>query len=149
MRKLSCLIAVCLVLGTLTAAAEAKSKKKVERTTTASYVSPGGAAEQGAYVNAGGTYFGGVELTPSTGERFVSIVINDSSGQKTAGAVSQDINGDMQADTSVAFCGATTDPVSIDPSHVVTVYVFEGPCTDATPAVATSGTVVGTFSNRA
>jgi hypothetical protein len=155
MKKLM-VLSLALVVGLtfMAPTVEAKSKKKkkkvvpkIERTVSAGYLVPVGAAEQGGYVTAAGNNVGGVAFTPAPGEAYVSVTITDTAGQPVSGMIAQDTNGDNLTDTSAGFCGATTEPVPIDPAYNVVVYVFEGPCSDTTPAVATTGTVTATFSN--
>ena len=143
-RSLVLLLVLGLFVGSI-ASAEAKKKapKKKSRVAEAAYVAP-------AYFSwnpTGDAAIGGVEFPTSPGEKFVSIEIKDNLGMPVSGSVGQDPEGDGQVATT-PFCGKTDEPLPIQGGLAVTVFVFVGPCTSPPgPAMATQGTVVGTFSN--
>lgn len=63
--------------------------------------------------------------------------------------MTQDLDGDGEADTTHEFCGSTPDAVAIEPGVPVKVVRLEGTCnglTDPTGyGVWTTGTVTATF----
>jgi hypothetical protein len=138
-------IVVMLILGVLLGAMlPAQAGKKKTRTATADYFAP-------AYLSwnpTGEHNIGGVNFPTGSGERYVSIEIEDTTGMDVSAAVGQDPEGDGTV-TTTPFCTSTAEPVPIDPGLEVTVFVFVGPCTDpAGPALATQGTVTATFSKK-
>lgn len=82
------------------------------------------------------------------GERYVSVNITDLSGQKVAGELSQDINGDPFKQFG-EFCGESRRPAKLPFPHVayVQLWYYQGTCSDGTPSVMTAGTITFTFSN--
>lgn len=146
MRKLLVVAAVCGLLVSSVASAEAgrkKAPKKRTRVAEASYIAPAY-----FYWAPTGDNIGGVTFPTGADEAFVSIEISDSSGMDVSAAVGQDPEGDNTVSTT-AFCTSTEEPVPIEPGLEVTVFVYVGPCTSPAPApaFATQGTVTATFSN--
>jgi hypothetical protein len=151
-------MAIALALGLLAGAfvgpAEAAKKKKkkpvrVERVVEIQYASPGiGVAPLGGYpVN----FPDGVDIPTLSTELFMKIEIEDASGQKTWGFISQgDLDGDgLNNDGYANFCGSMEEPVDVAApgSSIIGVYMYNGACDDGTPSVMTSGTIKITFSN--
>lgn len=143
-------IVVSLIVGLVASAlfaapAEAKKKKskKTTRTAEADYVLPNG----GLWLQA--VNLGGASFPISMTESYVSVVVTDLVSPKVWGVIGQDTNGDLQADTSISFCGKTDAPVPVTPGIDVTVFLFQGPCllNDSSPAFGTAGTIIATFSN--
>lgn len=83
-------------------------------------------------------------------ESLVTVAITDDSGLKVPARVTQDADGDGEADTTHEFCGSTADAVAIEPGVAVKVVRLEGSCSelrDPTQYGAwTTGTVTATFS---
>lgn len=147
-RVISIAIAAALVLGAFTAtAAEAKKRRKrVVRKAEATYDTPaigvGGVAGLCSGAN------GCAALPVAANERFISVVVEDSSGTSVYARVTQDTNGDGQADSATPFCGTSGGKIPIEPGIAVNVFVYAAgvlpaPC----PGVATSGVVKATFTN--
>lgn len=146
MRKILVIaLAASLVFGSLATAEAGKKKRKpkrIERTEEATYVAPAY-----FYWAPTGDNIGGVKFATGPKDKFVSIEIQDTLGQPVSGSVGQDPEGDGTVATT-PFCTKTEEPLPIEPGLEVTVFVFVGPCTTPPgPAVATQGTVIGTFSN--
>lgn len=146
MRKILVIgLAASLVFGSFATAEAGKKKRKpkrVERVEEATYIAPAR-----FYWAPTGDNIGGVKFPTSENDNFVSIKIEDSFGQDVSAAAGQDPEGDGTV-TTTAFCTETEEPLPIEPGLEVTVFVFVGPCTTPPgPAVATQGTVIGTFSN--
>ena len=89
----------------------------------------------------------GCVVLPGGPEKFVHIKIEDSTGADVSASMSQDTDGDQLADEGSGgeFCTETEQPFPVVPGYEVNVFIFTGPCTDGTPAAATSGKVIGTF----
>jgi hypothetical protein len=145
MRKL---ITVCLTAMLLVAAfalPQAEAKKKKVRKVSGAYSAPSIGAG-GLGVCSPGT-IGCIPFALAAGEKFVSINIVDQSGQAVFASITQDLNGDNQSDTSTDICGATEEPVAIEPGYEVTVFIWEGPGPAPLCAgVATSGEIQAEFS---
>lgn len=85
-----------------------------------------------------------VRFQARPGERRVTLSIEDQSGLPAFGAVRiYDRGGELA--TTLDFCGAMAEPVSIPASATVGVRLMGGVCDDGTPVVATTGVVVATF----
>ena len=136
-------LAAGLVFGSLASAEAGKKKpKRVERVDEQAYAAPAY-----FYWAPSGDNIGGVKFATGPTDKFVSIEIKDAAGMDVSGSVGQDPEGDGTVATT-PFCTKTEEPLPIEPGLEVTVFVFVGPCTTPPgPAVATQGTVVGTFSN--
>lgn len=139
-----------LLLGALAAPVHAGKKSK-PRKVEMPYSEP-------AYGTAGvGVCFQGASCAffgpPAAGEKFVSVSIEDDLGTDVYASVIQDTNGDgnflATDDLTVNFCGATTEPVEIEPGKDVSVWVWQGPGANPPCAsAASSGTVTATFSSK-
>lgn len=95
--------------------------------------------------SASGRISNGVSFTPRRGERYVSVVIEDKTGVPVRAFVEQDVDDDGQADLSVEFCGATSEPIRFQKGAPVEVWAQEGPCADNSGGASTFGTVTATF----
>lgn len=101
---------------------------------------------------------GGIRSTSSatfrtrSNERFVSVVIQDDSGLAVPASITQDLDGDDEADTTYDFCGSTEHPVAVEPGVPVTVVREYGSCGAAEDpsqyGVWTTGTVTATFTSK-
>jgi hypothetical protein len=91
-------------------------------------------AEQTAYVS----------FTAGRRERSVTLTIADASGQTARGHIHLDVDGDGELDAIDDFCG-TSPKLQVKPGVTIEVGVLGGTCPDGTPAVATHGEVVATF----
>ena len=54
-----------------------------------------------------------VHMQSRAGERLVMVAIEDATGTTVPAVITQDVDGDGEADTEVWFCGATEKPVAI------------------------------------
>lgn len=152
-RAIAVALALGLLGGMMVGPADAGKKKKkpvkVERVVEIEYSSPGiGVAPVGGYpVN----FPDGLEIPTLAEELFVKIEVEDASGQKIWGFISQgDIDGNGLNDDGFAnFCGSHEEPVDLAApgSTIIGVYMYNGACDDGTPSVMTSGTITMTFSN--
>jgi hypothetical protein len=89
-----------------------------------------------------------IEVLPEIGEKYVKIEVKDATGQKQYGFISQgDVDGDGISDGYGTFCGAHTEPVELAASAAVRVSFYPGATADCAPSIASTGTVVYTFSN--
>ena len=147
-RTVTLIVMAALVAGAFAAApAEAKKKKKKKtRTVSATYDSPalgvGGVAGLCVAPN------GCVPFPAGPGEKFVSVTVEDASGTPSYGRVTQDLDGDGQADEATPFCGKTEQPVAIQPGVEINVFVYAVGAQPPCAGVGTSGTIKATFSNR-
>jgi hypothetical protein len=90
-----------------------------------------------------GKRYGSVDFGVRRGERWLDLRLTDASGLPVLAEVSQDTNGDGDADLSTTVCGATTKPVALK-ARVVTVTVLYGTCGTGVSA-PTTGTAVATI----
>lgn len=150
-------VSMGLLAGALVGPADAKKKKKVvrvERTVEVEYQAPGlGVATPGP---SGGicpfsdpTTQECIEIPLQLGEMYVKVEIQDAAGQKVAGYISQgDTSGDGISDLYGDFCGAHPEPIELQSTSApVRVSFYNGAKLDCAPSIATTGTVVVTFSN--
>ena len=80
-------------------------------------------------------------------ERQVRLLITDATGMPVRALMSQDFDGDGEADRSRGFCTTTKGFVPIRGGVDVEVFLLDGPCADGTGAIATSGWVEAGFSH--
>ncbi|HWL65571.1 MAG TPA: hypothetical protein VNP73_06310, partial [Actinomycetota bacterium] len=84
-----------------------------------------------------------VRFKPRSGERFVSVEIEDGLGQPVYFWIGQR-EEDLQE-----YCGTMDKPLRIQPRLEITVFLIEGTCRGTyTPSVVSRGTVTATFTNR-
>ena len=149
-RTLTLILTAALVAGAFAGApADAKKKKKKKpkpRTVTATYDSP--ALGLGGVVGLCIAPNGCVPFATSPKERFVSVKIDDSSGTASYGRVTQDLDGDGQADEATPFCGKTEKPVPIQPGIEVNVFIYSLGANPPCAGVGTSGSVTATFTTK-
>lgn len=146
MRKIiTVALSAALVVGAFGApAAEAGKKKAKPRKASAMYEGPAiGIA--GAGICSPDT-LGCFGFGTAANEKFVEVEIVDDLGTPVFASVTQDLDGDNMADTSVDICGKSTEPIPIDGGYEVTVFLWEGP--SASPpcaSVVSSGEINVTF----
>ena len=143
------LLVLMMVLGLAigATAADAGPKKKKKRKTTGTYQSTGvvavGFCSQTDATNC-------VRIPSGPGERFVSAVVHDGTGQAVPVSVKADLDGDNRTEKLYGvFCGKTDKPIKIDPGVEITFWVgiTSDNATKACPP-PTSGSIDVTFSNR-
>lgn len=155
-RTIAVALTAALILGVTGLPADAgkgkkKKKKKIKRVMELSYTEPAyGTAGLGLCFQGSSCLFYG---PPAPKEKFFSVEIEDSLGQDVYASVIQDTNEDgsylATDDLTVHICGATEEPIEIEPKKEVTVWVWQGPGLDPPcPGLASSGTATATFSNR-
>lgn len=146
-------IIVALVLGLLAAMlvapeAGAAKKKPKPRIFEGSYTCPCGvqAAGQGPAWRLGSGE-GGFQVPVLAGETRLSLELTDESGLPVYFQISQDVDGDgtIYEYSNGEGCGATTEPVELEPGAPITVFIQSGTC-DAGPGLATGGTFKATLS---
>ncbi len=129
-------------------AGAAKRPKPKKRAIELTYTEP-------AYGTAGlGVCFQGASCLfygpPAPGETRFSVVIEDDLGQPVPASVIQDTNEDgsylVSDDLTVDICGATDEPIEMEPGKAVSVWVWRAGANPPCPGTATSGTATGTFS---
>lgn len=129
---------------------------KVERVVEVAYGAPGlgvsgpdGTASGGICPFADPTTQQCIEIPMELGEKFVTVEMVDTTGQKVAGYISQgDLDGDGIGDLYGDFCGAHEEPVKLlSEGAPVRVSFYNGACGDGTPSIVTAGTIKVTFSN--
>jgi hypothetical protein len=153
-RTIAVSLTAALILGAVALPADAgkkRKKKRIKRVMELSYTEP-------AYGTAGiGLCFQGSSCLfygpPAPKEKFFSVEIEDSLGQAVNASVIQDTNEDgnylATDDLTVHICGATEEPIEIEPKKEVAVWVWQGPGVNPPcPGGASSGTATATFSNR-
>lgn len=120
--------------------------QRISRTATRSY---NAASLDGYGQDCVGNNVGCVEFIALPGERFVSISLDDSSGQTVRAWLKRDFDADGVIDGDwVEVCGRTSMPVRVSPGTVVKIQLQRGECgsVESTP---TTGIVTAVFSNRA
>lgn len=154
MRKLivTCTI-VGLLAGALVAPAEAgkkkrkKKPKRIERVAEGTYDNPAIGIPGVVGTSSAG---GAVEFGLAAKEKFVSVEIEDASGQPVMATMSQEQDDSTPAWNIIAtFCGETEEAVEVLPGVPirVSVYTIPGPDYPTCTGPASSGTITGTFSN--
>ncbi|MDQ3958691.1 MAG: hypothetical protein M3273_10255 [Actinomycetota bacterium] len=145
-------IAVALVTVVAVAGGSAlpagAAKKPKPRTFELAYSEPAiGAAGAGVCLQGSSCLFFG---PPAGKEKFFSVEIEDSSGLPAPASVIQDTNGDgnflVTDDLTVGICGATTEPIEIEPGKDVSVWVWRAGANPPCPGTASSGMATATFS---
>ena len=146
-RVLTIVLGACLLAGALAVpGAEAKKPKK-KRTIETPYTEPAiGAAGVGVCLQGQSCVF----VEPGPGEKYVSIEIEDDLGLPVSASVIQDTSGDGNYlavdDETTHICGATEEPLKIEPG-TVTVWVWRTPGqAQPCPGIASAGVVKTTFS---
>lgn len=152
MRKL---IVTCVMLGLLAGAliapAEAGKKKRkpkrVERVAEGTYDNPAiGVPGVAGSSSAGGAAEFGLGAT----EKFVSVEVKDAGGQAVSATLSQEQDPTTPSWNIIAtFCGKTDEPIEVLPGVPVrvSVYTVPGPDDPTCTGPASSGKIIGTFSN--
>jgi hypothetical protein len=129
---------VGLVLLAPMAQAGRRTPKKVSRTESYDYVGLGGAEAQGSDFVACIENNGCLTLSPSLGESYITVDVEDASG--TPAPIQVDVNGGQ-----TVYCGTSSPIFTNGASEVdVTILAASASCT----GVGTSGTLNATFSNR-
>jgi hypothetical protein len=83
------------------------------------------------------------------GERFFEIALDDALGTTVSASVYQRRGPNQGLASAHDICGATDEPLRLHRTTVeILVLLYQGPCSDLTPAAATTGTVTATFSTR-
>ena len=130
-------------------AGAAKRPKPKKRSIELKYTESAlGAAGAGVCLQGSSCLFYG---PPAAGEKLFEVVIEDDLGRPVPASVIQDTNGDgsflVTDDLTVGICGATEDPVEIEPGKPVSVWVWRAGVNPPCPGTATSGTATATFSS--
>lgn len=147
-------ILVGIVIGLLAAmlvapaAGAAKKKAPKPRVYEGTYTCPCGV--QAAGVGPAfrlGTGEGGFQVAVLAKERYISLELTDDSGLPVFFSINQDLDGDgtLYEYENGTACGATTEPVELEPSAAITVFIQSGTC-DTGPGLATGGTFKATLS---
>ena len=148
---LSVVAALLLSAGHVSAADAKKKKRAKPRKMELPYTEPAyGTAGAGVCFQGSSCLFYG---PPAPKEKFFSVVVEDDLGTDVYGSVIQDTNEDgnflVIDDLTVGFCGATEEPIEIEPGKAVSVWVWQGPGIDPPcPGGASSGTATVTFSAK-
>ena len=155
MRKtITGLLAASMVFGALAlpsaqAGKKKKAPKRTERVAEATYQGPA-VGVGGAGICSPGT-LGCFPFALGADEGYINIEIADTVPVGVFASVTQDLDGDTFADTSVDICGSSAEPIQVEPGVEVTVFLWEGPgvTTDGAPCpgVVTQGTITATISN--
>lgn len=162
-RAVVCLLILGLVFGSaLSATAGKKDKKKkknkrVEKVVKAEYQGGGlgvtsPAATGGFCLVDQSLPFHCIDIAnPGRKFKFVKVEVKDATGVTTGGFVSQgDTDGDGISDGYGEFCGSHPKPIKLAARGApLGVSIYNGVCSDASgPSVATTGTIIATFSNK-
>ena len=147
-RALAAAITACLACGIVALPAGAAKKQKPRVVEFPYSEAAVGAAGAGVCFQGSSCLFYG---PPVGKERFFAVEIVDSLGVPVPGSIIQDTNEDgnflVADDLTVGICGATDEPVEIEPGKAVSVWVWRVPgVSPPCPGSATSGVATGTFS---
>ena len=141
-RLLVAIMIVGLTAGAFGMEASAKKRKKVkriERTETAEYSTPGFVRTEGGLSNVCAKGTGCLWFPATPKDRFFSVSATDKSGTPTPIVVT------LEDGTQEFFCGSTDGPMALAGATEVNVSVgVDADC----QGIATQGTVEITFSNR-
>lgn len=140
-------VVVAIAVPSLDALA-ASGKRRHERVERVTYYGPGvGTEPTGGEACHVGLQWGCVGWFVLAGERFVTLEIDDALGQKVSATFYEYDDDRYLGERS--FCGATEKPLRLRAkTKFAVVFLFVGPCEDGSPAVASTGEVTATFSNR-
>ena len=142
-------VALGLLAGALALPAEAgkKKAKRVERVAEGTYANPAiGVPGVVGSAAAGGAF----EFPLGATEKFISVEITDDLGQPVIATMSQDTDPSTPTwEIFATICGATEEPLPVEPGVAVRVSVYTSPGPDQPTCAgpATSGTIKATFSN--
>jgi hypothetical protein len=153
-RKLLALMMVASLVFAMVATAEAGKKKKkpkkpakTEREAQGTYAAP--ATLVGNCTQTDGV--GCMTIATGPSESFLTAKVTDAHGQPVSISVDADLDGDMTTETNYgSFCGATEEPIQIDPGASIVFWVGRADVAAAdgcAPGVATQGTLDVVFSN--
>lgn len=145
------LLALGLVFGSLVGSAEAKKPKKA-KTRVVEYhyqvPSPAVSGVAGFCLAGNGVDTGCNEIATSITERYVSVVVADSTGQPTNWYLAQDTDtSNTGLEIFASGCGETAAPVPITPGLTLRVQVAAVGGPDC-PGAATTGDVTVTLSSK-
>ena len=150
-KSFSVVLMMVLVAGAFAAApADAKKKKRVERSAQGTYAAP--ATVVGNCTQTDG--IGCMTIPTGGSEQYLTANVTDATGQPVYVTVQADLDGDMTSETTYgAFCGETTEPIKFDKGAALIFWV--GPVSQipgratagCVPGQGTEGTVDVTFSN--
>jgi hypothetical protein len=104
-------------------------------------VSHGTVSDTEVHWTAGSQY---LQFRAERGERFVSVVAEDTSGQPVAGHVHIDRDNDGKVDHEIDFCEKTAKPIAVTAGSVVEVGAIFGSCDDSW-SIVTEGSITATF----
>lgn len=141
MARTKALLALMVVLGTLTSTGEAASRGREEVQT---YSVPHGFAAGPAW----GSWSLGIrylKFVPRRGEHSVQFEVEDTIDIPIGARAYVETPGGGHVDKSYPFCG-TSEEIRVRPGQIVYVGVIVGVCPDSTPTLPTLGTVTATFS---
>ena len=138
-----------LLLGAVSAPAGARKKAK-PRKYELTYTEPAvGTAGVGVCTQGASCLFYG---SRAKGEKFVSVEIEDDLGTPVYASFIQDTNEDgnflRSDDLTVDLCGATAEPIEVEPSKAISVWVWRTPgASPPCPSTASAGKATATFSS--
>ena len=141
------IIGLVAALATPTLARKKPAKRKYELTYTEPAVGTAGA---GVCTQGSSCLFFGA---PAGREKYFAVEVVDDLGTAVYASVIQDTNEDgnflVADDLTVGICGATEEPIEIEPGKAISVWVWEGPGADPPcPGGASSGTATAFFSAK-
>ncbi len=123
------------------------SARRLVHTEELPYKSPALATSQHYVLCHVGFQLGCTATEPWPSDRLVSVEVVDAASPRVAFELYQYSGSTYLGDEN--FCGSTPEPVEIVPrADFIGVTLHIGPCSDGTPAMATTGTVVMELSSR-
>ena len=140
MKKALLLLTAGLAAAALVAPAGAATARRVTHDYTMA---------NGAFVGHGeahwtlGAEYAVFEAKP--GERELSLEIEDASGSPVRGHVHVYYGAGEKIDKTLDFCGATPEPIALQPDTRIEVGTIMGLCDASTPSIVTEGTITATF----
>ena len=149
MRKMMILALALALLVAVAGIASAGKKKKVTRVVEGRYELSLGSSPGVSpfWVGSPIGNISAVDFPMGVGEKYVMVTIEDDNGDLTAGTIGADLDGTPETLETIAdFCDETEEPVKLPQTGTLRIVAKSGDC-DGQVGVATSGTIVVTFSN--
>jgi hypothetical protein len=88
---------------------------------------------------------GVVHFSTTSTESSIRVFISDLSGLPVRALLAQDFDDDGAIDYEEEFCGRSKGAIPIRGGVDVSVYLLDGPCSDGTLGMATSGSIKARF----
>ena len=145
-KALAVVTAVVAIAAATPSGATTTSTPSMSESMSQPYVAVTGVFSNGTTV--GGYVITNARFTVPSWAKYVSVVLQDATNLPARGFVDfRQPSGNVTFTAN--FCGRTSQPYPVDPTAVsqIEVAVLQGPCTDSTLAIGTTGTITVTFTD--